>query len=200
MSAGGRTRHDARRTRLRAGAVALAATLLAGCGISATEPVEAGGPAVIDMVLTSDNWIMVFLRSPTGGLIPSFRERPWAAPPPKPPLLVAEAVESLFEGPTAEERANGLRGTQRPLPPGQPVQVAVGGEHEVSVLLPLPLDSLDDTALRQVVCTASYSHDRRGWAQVVLRGTDGTLEATSCDVAVDVIPSSVRPSLRREGP
>ncbi|MEV7283426.1 hypothetical protein AB0O01_02455 [Streptomyces sp. NPDC093252] len=179
----------------RAGAAVLAGALLAGCGISATDPVEAGDPAVIDLTLSPENWMMLFLRSPSGRLVPVFRARTWSELPPKPPVLVAEAVEALFDGPTPEERATGLTSTPLRLPPGRPVRVSVDGEFALTVRLPLALASLDSTALRQVVCTAALAHDRRGWTQIVLAGTDGTMEGTPCDAAIDMVPSTVRPSL-----
>ncbi|MET8825566.1 hypothetical protein ABZX40_31770 [Streptomyces sp. NPDC004610] len=179
----------------RAGAAVVAGALLTGCGISATDPVEAGDPAVIGLPLAPENWSMVFLRSPSGRLVPVFRARTWGELPPKPPVLVAEAVEALFEGPTPEERATGLTSTPLRLPPDRPVRVSVDGEFALTVRLPLALDALDGTALRQVVCTAALAHERRGWTQITLAGTDGTMEATPCDAAIDIVPSTVRPSL-----
>ncbi|MEU9337025.1 hypothetical protein AB0D49_28310 [Streptomyces sp. NPDC048290] len=183
--------------RTRAGAaVALAGVLLTGCGISGTDPVEAGGPAVIDLNLSPESWTMVFLRSPSGRLVPVFRERDWGGGPVEDRVLVAEAVQTLFEGPTKDESLTGLTSTTVRLPAEPPVGASIDSEFGLTLRLPLPLASLDDTALRQVVCTAAMAHDRRGWTQVTLAGTDGAMEGTPCDAAINVVPSTVRPSMK----
>ncbi|MFJ4687427.1 hypothetical protein [Streptomyces sp. NPDC088789] len=179
-----------------AAALALAAALLTGCGISATEPVESGGPAVIDLAHAPELWIMIFLQSPSGRLVPVFRERSPEVFAPPPSVLVEEAVETLFAGPSAAERANGMRGAPGPLRPDQKVRVVVDGAEQLTVLLPVPLSSLGITELRQLVCTAAFAHDRRGWTQVALRGRDGLMEGTVCDAGIDVIPGTARPSIR----
>jgi hypothetical protein len=59
------------------------------------------------------------------------------------------------------------------------VEVSPGGE-KVTTDLPIALDGLGRTALRQLICTIAYSHDADGRTTVRLTGRDGTSASRTC--------------------
>ncbi|MFJ8229668.1 hypothetical protein ACIQ9E_06870 [Streptomyces sp. NPDC094448] len=170
----------------RACAAAVAAVLLTGCGVGATEPVEAGGPAVFALGARPQEWTMLFFRSPTDRPVPVLRVRdPFTSRVPT-PVLLAEAVDALLAGPSATERATGL---STALPK---VRAGAARETENGMLgvdLPVPVRNLDETAVQQLVCTMAYTRDRNGRARVVVTGTDGAREPAGCELAVDLAPT-----------
>ncbi|QDY80345.1 hypothetical protein [Streptomyces qinzhouensis] len=187
-----------RRSGRRAGALVLAVALLSGCGISGTEPIEAGGPGAIP-VPTGPPWMLVFLESAEGALIPVYRERPPKGRITRPDQPMDEALQALFEGPTPMERDTGLR-TALPRLPGAGPTGAARVDQRIAVKLPFRIASLSDTAVWQTICTAVYAVDPTGWTEVMLSGIDGTTVPTMCDAEVDSRRSGQRPELSSMGP
>ncbi|MFD7609525.1 hypothetical protein [Streptomyces sp. NPDC059828] len=197
-----------RRARLRyryAAAAALpVAALLAGCGIQETDVVEAGGPATIQTFVTRGNDMLLFFRAPDGELSPVIRtvysESSGSAagfPPGNTldgeasPATTGRAVQALLAGPRKEDLAAGL-GTGLPrAAPGGSLHVAPeqGG---ISAGLPIALRGLDETALRQLVCTIAYAEDPEGGVMVRLTGQDISTAPAACgiDVHADAAPTS----------
>lgn len=170
--------------RVRAAAAAWAAAsllLLAGCGIQASEVVEAGGPAVVPVAPDQEERILLFFTGPDGSSIPVARYADAAVGP----VSAAKTLAALLNGPTEEERAAGI--TTR-LPDGDgPVEVRPGaredsrpGEEAVRVTAAFAVRSLDAAAVRQLVCTAAHAEDPEGLVKVILTGSDGARPATAC--------------------
>ncbi|MDF3139996.1 MULTISPECIES: hypothetical protein [unclassified Streptomyces] len=194
------------RTRRRAAAVAVAVAvaavtvpLLGGCGIQETDVIEAGGPASIQAFLDRDYDMLLFFRSPDGGLSPVIRTTgPSSAFGPgyvesgsgdqKPgdtagPVPTEKVVMALLHGPRKEDRAAGL-GTSLPAArPGGTVEVERSPGGRVTTRLPLALAGLDSTALRQLTCTIAYSQDADGQVVVELTGQDGASRSGTCGLA-----------------
>ena len=68
-----RMRGARRRRRVSAFAVAAAVPLLGGCGIQETDVIEAGGPASVQAFFDREYEMLLFFRSPDGGLSPVIR-------------------------------------------------------------------------------------------------------------------------------
>ncbi|MFE6175287.1 hypothetical protein [Streptomyces sp. NPDC056464] len=188
------------RTRGRAAAVAFAAVpLLAGCGIQETDVIEAGGPASFQAFLNRDFDMLLFFRSPDGGLTPVIRT---TEPPAElldgyaesgsgeqnsgdtaGPVPTEKVVLALLGGPGKEDRAAGLTTALPTTRPGGTVKVERTSDGKVTTRLPLALEGLDRTALRQLTCTIAYSQDADGQVTVELRGQDGGLRSGTCGLA-----------------
>ena len=188
------------RTCRRTGAVAVASglLLLGGCGIQGTDVIEAGGPATVQAFVDHDYEMLLFFHSHDGGISPVIRS-------PKStveygsdggmvsgqdstgqdgvPVATEKVIFALLSGPDEEDRKAGLS-TSLPAAPSAGslrVEVSTGGE-TVTTELPIALDGLDRTALRQLICTIAYSHDEDGRATVRLNGTDGASTSGTCDL------------------
>ncbi|MEU0408302.1 hypothetical protein ABZ307_10885 [Streptomyces griseorubiginosus] len=145
----------------------LALLALTSCGIPATGVVEAGGPASGVLPLTP----VYFVED--GRLVPVPRNTGRPGDP-------TEALRLLMAGPLAGEgRIDGLSTEVPALPtamavpsaasdaPGSPPsdgpgaigtpQVAVRGD-TMTIQLPAGMDTLSDTGVRQLVCTAAAAH------------------------------------------
>ncbi|MGW2559830.1 hypothetical protein ACWCXB_11400 [Streptomyces sp. NPDC001514] len=183
---------------------ALASAALTGCGIQESDVIEAGGPATVQVFPHSRDGTVLFFRTPQGEPAPVIRPlkellKEGAEDPGGPGGPTAAAVVALFDGPRADERAAGLTDGLPALGPGDPVVRAMPPERGgVEVTLPVALGSLDDLALRQLVCTIAFSEDAEGLTPVHLRGDDGALGQANCDADVDlgVLP---RPTMSRRG-
>ncbi|MET9518988.1 hypothetical protein [Streptomyces sp. NPDC002994] len=162
--------------------LASASLLLAGCGIRASEVVEAGGPAVADVA--QEGGMLLFFVGPDGSSIPVARFVDGVTP-----TATAKKLAALLDGPTPEEHAAGI--TTR-LPTGStPVQVEpatdeegssrAGAPEKVHVTVAFPVRSLDAAAVRQLVCTTAHAEDPEGLVKVTLTGSDGSLPVTACD-------------------
>ncbi|MEU2158121.1 hypothetical protein ABZ532_24460 [Streptomyces sp. NPDC019396] len=190
-----------RRARLRyryAAAAALpVAVLLAGCGIQETDVVEAGGPATIQTFVTHGDDMLLFFRAPDGELSPVIRTAysestgstagfpPGSASPDgeASPATTGKAVQALLAGPGKEDLAAGL-GTGLPrVKPGGFLRLAPeqGG---VSAGLPIALGGLDETAVRQLICTIAYAEDAEGGVKVRLTGQDISMAPATCGIDV----------------
>ena len=159
-------RRARRRRRAAAVAVAAAVPLLGGCGIQETDVIEAGGPAGFQAFLDRESDMLLFFRSPDGGLSPVIRtigpsagfgdgytesgsvdQNPGDTAGPVP---TEKVVLALLGGPREEDRAAGL-GTSLPAArPGGTVEVEPSSGGRVTTRLPLALKGLDSTALRQL--------------------------------------------------
>ncbi|MFJ7418407.1 hypothetical protein ACIQXD_07295 [Streptomyces uncialis] len=218
MTGGGRTARTARTARAdvapnRAGVLALAMALgavpLAGCGVQATDVIEAGRPPTLYVPSGYENWMLLFFRAPDGRLLPVARSRTGVAGDQSPPPYSPKALAALFMGPQPEDRDLGLS-TALPEAAGW---AQSGPTHQLDgrggakkppeddtteVFLSVRLSALDDTAVQQVICTVAYADSIDGSRRVVLRGTDAVMEPAGCGVDVnwDDVPrpeSSARP-------
>ncbi|MER6346488.1 hypothetical protein ACWC10_16305 [Streptomyces sp. NPDC001595] len=186
------------RTCRRTGAVAVASglLLLGGCGIQETDVIEAGGPASVQAFVDHDFDMLLFFRTSDGGISPVIRSTTSTieygpeggmvagqdpADGAAVPVPTEKVILALLGGPDEQDRAAGL-GTSLPSARSADtprVEVSSGGDR-VTTDLPIPLDGLDRTALRQLVCTIAYSHDADGRATVRLTGTDGASASGTC--------------------
>ena len=188
-----------RRTRGRRRAAVLAVAfagfvpLLGGCGIQETDVIEAGGPASFQAFLDRDHDMLLFFRSPDGGLSTVIRStRPSGAEfgsgdqnpdDPAGPVPTEKVVSALLAGPQEDDRAAGLTTALPTLGRGATVKVEASSDGRVTAHLPLALKPLDNTALRQLTCTIAYSRDADGQVVVELRGQDGTSRSGTCELA-----------------
>ncbi|MFF5477156.1 hypothetical protein ACFY5C_07415 [Streptomyces sp. NPDC012935] len=179
-----------RRTAAVALAIAVAATvpLVGGCGIQETDVIEAGGPASFQAFLNRDYDMLLFFRSPDGGLTPVIRT---TEPPAEErnlsetagPVPTEKVVLALLGGPRDEDRAAGLSTALPATGPGATVEVDVTPGGKVATRLPLALNGLSSTALRQLTCTIAYSQDADGKVAVQLTGQDGASRSGTCGLA-----------------
>ncbi|GEC06210.1 hypothetical protein SSP24_38650 [Streptomyces spinoverrucosus] len=187
------------RTRCRraAAATAMAAVLLlAGCGIQETDVIEAGGPATVQAFLNRDYDMLLFFRSPDGGLSPVIRptgpsvefgdgyaesgSADQSLDDTAGPVPTEQVVMALLNGPRKEDRAAGLSTSLPAARPGGTVEVEPSSGGKVTTRLPLALRGLDSTALRQLTCTIAYSQDADGRVVVELTGQDGASRSGTC--------------------
>lgn len=174
-------------------AVAAAVPLLAGCGIQETDVIEAGGPASFQAFYNRDSDMLLFFRSPDGGLSPVIRtsEPSYVEPGSGDqdpggtagPVPTEKVVTALLTGPRKEDRAAGLSTALPAARPGGTVEVARSSDGGVTTRLPLALEGLDSTALDQLTCTIAYSQDADGQVVVELRGQDGASKSGMCGLA-----------------
>ncbi|MGW7412498.1 hypothetical protein [Streptomyces sp. NPDC054863] len=173
------------------------ALLLAGCGIQETDVIEAGGPGRVQNFVDPDGDALLFFRLPHGELTPvprRFRPEGIFSDEYGQPrrtetrrMSTEEAISALLSGPGKAEKAAGLStALPRVTAGGVRVRLSGGGSTqgsgagEVLVSLPLAVDRLDATAVRQLICTAAYSKDREGRATVRVTGRDGGSASGTC--------------------
>lgn len=184
------------RTRRRAAAVTVAAAvpLLGGCGIQETDVIEAGGPASVQAFLDRDHDMVLFFRSPDGGLSPVIRTIALSdgfggghveagSADTAGPVPTEKVVAALLAGPRKEDRAAGLSTALPAARPGGTVEVERSSDGKVTTRLPLALEGLDSTALHQLTCTVAYSQDADGRIAVQLTGQDGASVSGTCGLA-----------------
>ncbi|MEO3973529.1 hypothetical protein [Streptomyces sp. CAU 1734] len=176
-----------------AGALLLTA-LLTGCGISDTDPVEAGDPVLIQATSPAEGRVFLFFRSADGALVPVSRPRSAKDAPSREGVPSAHLIWALFEGPSADERAAGLTGGL-PDPASGGGFIVTGGDGALTIGLPVALADLDDLAIRQVVCTAAHSAGPDGLRRIRLSGTDGSTEPSRCDAGVTGGRPAPRPAV-----
>lgn len=161
--------------------------LSAGCGIRATEVVDAGEPAIV-VVTPAEllGTVLYFVSSSSAArLMPVVRyagpsgERSGGGYEEKPPAGAARALDLLFAGPSASERAAGLRSE---LPEGR---VKLGVElsaQGVLVTLNSPVTGLSEPARQQLFCTAARARTADRGEAVTVTGTDGVIGPARCSV------------------
>ncbi|MFF9352016.1 hypothetical protein [Streptomyces sp. NPDC014734] len=176
-----------RRARLLAALLPLVAAS-AGCGIRATDVVDIGDPATVDVPPGREQGTVLYFVSPPpdGRLMPVVRpvemvvreppdntgaERGWRDP--------AKAMVMLIAGPDETEAAAGLR---TELPRGDIVSSLSLDPAGVLVRLKVPVTELSDVARQQLICTAKSARGSDHGVQVRVIGSDGTVDRGPCSV------------------
>lgn len=184
-----------RRAAAAAVALVLGAPLLGGCGIPETDVIEAGGPATVQAFLTHSTDVLLFFRSPDGGVRPVIRtikvstvtvgagSADESSGTPSAPMPTEKLVMMLLAGPREEDRAAGLDTALPAALPGVPVRIGRPTAGRATARMPLALDALAATALRQLTCTIAYSLDADGRTVVELTGQDGATTSGTCGLA-----------------
>ncbi|WP_069742254.1 hypothetical protein [Streptomyces sp. EN23] len=185
---------------LSAAVVVLAGVPLAGgCGIQDSDVIEAGGPATVEAFFNRDVDMLLFFRSPDGGLTPVMREfrpsagfgeeyvEPGAGPRdpsgPAGPAPTEKVVLALLSGPGEADRAAGLTTALPAIREGKAVKVEVSSDGGVTARLPIAVKALKPAALRQLTCTIAYNQAADGRGVVTLRGDDGAVSSGRCGLA-----------------
>ncbi|MFD0037545.1 hypothetical protein ACFVIZ_07845 [Streptomyces anulatus] len=179
--------------------VTVGASLVGGCGIQESDVIEAGGPATVDAFLNRDNDMLLFFRSPDGGLSPVIRAvRPSAGfgdeyieagsgdrdpTGPAGPAPTEKVVLALLSGPGKTDRAAGLTSALPLVREGATVAVEVSSDGGIAVRLPLAVQGLNATALHQLTCTIAYNEATDGRGVVTLTGHDGAKRSGTCGLA-----------------
>ncbi|MFE7329078.1 hypothetical protein ACFU8W_29685 [Streptomyces sp. NPDC057565] len=178
--------------RLRA-LVALTAFALpvTGCGIRASEVVEVGDPATVDVAAGSQEGTLLYFVSSSspGTLLPVVRQIDM-------PREAAssgtgdsgtgdlkgssgKALVLLFEGPSRTERDAGM---STELPRSHLGLSMAASRSGVLVRLEGPVTGLSGLAQQQLICTAVHSGVPDPGAAVTLSGTDGSVGPAHCTV------------------
>ncbi|USC45903.1 hypothetical protein K7395_03760 [Streptomyces filamentosus] len=173
--------------------------LVGGCGIQDSGVIEAGGPAKVEAFLNRDADMLLFFRSPDGGLSPVIREvRPSAGfgeeyiepgaverdpSGPAGPAPTEKVVLALLSGPGEADRAAGLTTALPAVHEMGTVKVEVSPDGGVTARLPFAVRKLDATAVAQLTCTIAYNQAKDGRQVVTLRGQDGAKRSGSCGLA-----------------
>lgn len=192
-------RRARRRRRVLAFAVAAVVPLLGGCGIQETDVIEAGGPASFQAFFDREYEMLLFFRSPDGGLSPVIRttgpsagfggqyDEPGSGDQNSGdaagPVPTEKVVLALLAGPRAGDRSAGLDTALPKARPGATVKVGPASAGRVTTRLPFALKDLNSTALRQLTCTIAYSQDPDGQVVVELTGQDGASRSGTCGLA-----------------
>ncbi|MER5554644.1 hypothetical protein ABT001_23735 [Streptomyces sp. NPDC002793] len=185
-----RTGFRARRAARLCTLLALAGGPLVGCGIQETAVIEAGRPAVADLLPPREQRVLLFFFSPDGELLPVPRnvDTPWrstsapAGEETSGPLSPGAAVTALLAGPDKAERRAGFRNAPS-LPRSASVAGGVvAGGTTVDVELGLRVTELTASARDQLVCTTAYAAHDQGAVSVRLVGQDGPLAPADCPV------------------
>ncbi|MFJ2089010.1 hypothetical protein ACIOEW_07040 [Streptomyces sp. NPDC087901] len=174
------------RSRRALGALLPLVLLAAGCGIRATEVVEAGEPALVQVAPAGDlGTVLYFVSSSTAArLMPVVR---YAAPSGEgtgsgtygegPPAGAIRALDLLFDGPTGAERAAGLRSEL----PNDQVKMGIElSAQGVQVTLDTPVTGLSEPARQQLFCTAAQARTADRSEAVTVTGTDGVIGPARC--------------------
>ncbi|MGW1227846.1 hypothetical protein [Streptomyces sp. NPDC001478] len=174
---------------MRAARAALLSALLflSGCGIRATEVVEAGEPAVVAVVPHGKTGTVLYFVSSSSAarLMPVVRfagegegtisdsASGWSRPG------ASKALAMLFAGPSRGERDAGLRSE---LPSGRAVvQIELSAEG-VRVTLDRPVTRLSEPARQQLFCTAAQARTADRGEAVTVTGTDGVIGPAHCAI------------------
>ncbi|MEU9763441.1 hypothetical protein AB0D98_27745 [Streptomyces sp. NPDC047987] len=159
-----------------------------GCGIQATDVVEVGDPATVEVAPGREQGTLLYFVSPPPGkrLMPVVRPfdltvhdtpdgtgamRAWRGPD--------KAIAMLFNGPDENETAAGLR---TELPDAGAVSSLSLGPDGVLVRLSTPVKELSAIARRQLICTSAQALTSGRAVAVRLTGVDGTLGPEHCSL------------------
>ncbi|MFJ1840721.1 MULTISPECIES: hypothetical protein [unclassified Streptomyces] len=159
-----------------------------GCGIRATDVVEVGAPATVDVAPGGQQGALLYFVSSsspgrlmpvvrdidlttqgdvgTGGAVPVWRGSD-------------KAVAMLFAGPTEAEAEAGLR---TELPDIRAVSSLSLGPDGVTVRVSTPVVELSETARQQLICTIAQARTAERSAAVTVTGTDGIIGPARCSV------------------
>ncbi|MEV7236064.1 hypothetical protein AB0N06_19335 [Streptomyces sp. NPDC051020] len=157
-----------------------------GCGIRASDVVEVGDPATVDVAPGSRQGTLLYFISSSspGTLLPVVRQTDvpmqgvssgtgdLKSPAGKP-------LVQLFGGPTRAEMNAGLTTELPQTHGGLSVTMTRSG---VLVRLDIPVAGLSGLAQQQLICTAVHSGVPDPGAAVTLSGTDGSVGPTHCTV------------------
>ncbi|MFB8208352.1 hypothetical protein [Streptomyces sp. NPDC056010] len=161
--------------------------LVTGCGIRATDVVEAGEPATVEVAPADQLGTLLYFVSSSSAsrLMPVVRNTrtvrvggggTWreAGATEQP-----DALSLLFLGPTRTERDAGLRSE---LPTGR-TRVAVELNADgVRVTVDMPVIGLSQAARQQLICTAARARTADRTEAVTVKGTDGVIGPAHCSV------------------
>ncbi|TRV74405.1 hypothetical protein FKN01_24790 [Streptomyces sp. 130] len=161
--------------------------LAPGCGIRATDVVEAGEPATVEVAPAGQRGALLYFVSSSSAsrLLPVVR----TVSPPEDggdglweddrPTGASAALYLLFEGPTRSERDAGLRSEL----PSANVRAAVELREEgVRATVSIPVTKLSQVARQQLICTAATAVTADRTEAVTVTGTDGVIDPTRCSV------------------
>ncbi|MFJ6433372.1 hypothetical protein [Streptomyces sp. NPDC091416] len=170
------------------GAVLPLVLLAAGCGIRATEVVEAGEPAIVQVAPAGElGMVLYFVSSSSAARLmpvvryaePSGRGSGTGSYGDMPPVGASKALALLFAGPSRAERDAGLRSEL----PSNRVKMSVElSEQGVRVTLNTPVTRLSEPARQQLFCTAAQARTADRGATVTVTGTDGVIGPANCSV------------------
>ncbi|MEV0745682.1 hypothetical protein AB0I75_10790 [Streptomyces sp. NPDC050273] len=163
--------------------------LAAGCGIRATEVVEAGEPAILQVAPAGQlGMVLYFVSSSTASrVMPVVRYAEWAENGSgsglpygeKPPAGAAKALGLLFAGPNRAERDAGLRSEL----PDRRIKIGVElSAQGVRVALNTQVTGLSESARQQLFCTAAQARTADRGEAVTVTGTDGVIGPARCAV------------------
>ncbi|MEV5605575.1 hypothetical protein AB0L33_29465 [Streptomyces sp. NPDC052299] len=167
---------------------ALLPVLLAtGCGIRATDVVEAGEPATVEVAPADQLGTLLYFVSSSSAsrLMPVVRRTRSAESGDGGAVGEAgstgapDAVSLLFLGPTRAEHDAGLRSE---LPTGRTrvaVELSADG---VRVTVDIPVTGLSQAARQQLICTAARARTADRSEAVTVTGTDGVIGPAHCSV------------------
>lgn len=169
------------------GALLPVALLAAGCGIRATDVVEAGEPATVQVAPVGElGTVLYFVSSSSASrLLPVVRHAPQegegggGTSEEDVPTGAARALDLLFDGPSGPERDAGLRSE---LPNGHvklSVELSAQG---VLVTLDAPVTTLSEAARQQLFCTAARARTADRTEAVTVTGADGVIGPAHCSV------------------
>ncbi|MFE6667864.1 hypothetical protein ACFVFH_30450 [Streptomyces sp. NPDC057697] len=165
------------------GALLPLALLATGCGIRATDVVEVGDPAFVDVAPGREQSTLLYFVSSSSAnrLMPVVRpnEVPWEGGSRLAPPESGQALVLLFEGPNKNEVATGLR-TELPYVRAK-VHIELGPTG-VRVRVNAPVTGLSGTARRQLICTAAQARTADRGEAVTVTGTDGVIGPARCSV------------------
>ncbi|MEW1891391.1 hypothetical protein [Streptomyces sp. NPDC085659] len=161
--------------------------LTTGCGIRATDVVEAGEPATVEVAPADQLGTLLYFVSSSSAsrLMPVVRtsrtvqvgesgdgEEAGSTGAP-------DALSLLLLGPTRTERDSGLRSE---LPIGR-TRVAVELNADgVRVTVDMPVTALSQAARQQLICTAARARTADRSEAVTVKGTDGVIGPAHCSV------------------
>ncbi|THA79290.1 hypothetical protein E6R60_01865 [Streptomyces sp. A0642] len=171
------------------GALLVPLVLLAGgCGIRATEVVEAGEPATVQVAPAGELSTVLYFTSSSAAtrLMPVVR---YTAPSgegsgagtygEEPPAGAVRALDMLFAGPTRAERDAGLRSELPTHRVKRSIELSAQG---VRVTLDIPVTQLSEPARQQLFCTAAQARTADRAEVVTVTGTDGVIGPARCSV------------------
>jgi len=161
--------------------------LAGGCGIRATEVVEAGEPATVQVAPAGElGTVLYFVSSSAAArLMPVVR---YTEPGEgmgvgsygeEPPAGATKALTMLFAGPTRAERDVGLRSELPTERRKMAIELSAQG---VQVTLDMPVTRLSEPARRQLFCTAAQARTADRGEAVTVTGTDGVIGPAHCPV------------------
>jgi hypothetical protein len=173
--------------RLRALVALMAFALpVTGCGIRASDVVEVGDPATVDVAPGSRQGTLLYFISSSapGVLLPVVRQIDIPAQTTSSGTgdlksSSGKALVLLFGGPSRAERDAGMTTELPQSHAGLSMAVTRSG---VLVRLDGPVTGLSGLAQQQLICTAVHSGVPDPGASVTLSGTDGSVGPTHCTV------------------